>query len=79
MSSIFLVRIRAMTSLGPPGAKPMTSVIGFSGKPAAAGAIENNDASNADNRPAQSLPTHSIGFSLGSVVLAGALAGASDR
>src|SRR5947208_623388 len=34
-SSIFLVRMRAITSLGPPGAKPSTNVIGLAGNSAA--------------------------------------------
>src|SRR5262249_4630945 len=36
-SSIFLVRMRASTSLGPPGANPMISVIGWRGKSAGTG------------------------------------------
>src|SRR5262245_59113563 len=35
ISSIFLVRMRAITSLGPPGAKPIISVIGLLGQSAA--------------------------------------------
>jgi hypothetical protein len=31
ISSIFLVMMRAITSLGPPGANPITSVIGLAG------------------------------------------------
>jgi hypothetical protein len=31
ISSIFLVRMRAITSLGPPGAKPIISVTGLLG------------------------------------------------
>ena len=37
ISSIFLVRMRAITSLGPPGAKPRIRVIGLVGNCAAAG------------------------------------------
>src|SRR4051812_1979197 len=46
-SSIFLVRMRAITSLGPPGAKPRTNVIGLVGNSAApAAGVATHSAAN---------------------------------
>ena len=63
ISSIFLVRMRAITSLGPPGAKPMIKVIGLLGNCAAAGGTASDDTMTADNKPARSQPTRFIASS----------------
>jgi hypothetical protein len=52
--------MRAITSLGPPGAKPMIKVIGLAGNCAAAGVTKSDDTMTADNKPAKNQPTRFI-------------------